>query len=207
MRPTSFESLDDTSRKIRIADGASETGARLGGRAPEGVTPSANHLVYFFTVPSRWVEDEDSSLFMDQRREFIYGENAGQLLRGPGVELISHPRVPRARTSRPFDSPLSEHALLLSEPEADLVSEDGEGVPYSGHKAGGMPYFIHGERELENAVLSLFERGHRQLIQIDFPGNEGDADVSGPWPVGTALLHVLVSHVGGERDWVCFWER
>lgn len=43
-------------------------------------------------------------------------------------------------------------------------------------------------------------------LQLDFPGNEGDADVSGPWAIGTGMIHVLARWTDSRFETACFWE-
>jgi hypothetical protein len=96
--------------------------------------------------------------------------------------------------------------LVLGESSPDIVVVEDHLVPYSGHKMGGLPYFVEGEPSLEDPVQGLLRAGFVHLVQIDFPGNEGDADVSGPWPIGTGIIHLLARWNAEQFEWAWFWE-
>ena len=192
-------------RRITIGAGRSEEGPRLGGRAPQECAPSSRALRYLVTFPLTADGMEEASLFVDPDPDFVFGGNAGKVLQGPQLEVVRHHRSRRCKSS-PFDSPVSEHPLLVADPKSDEVVEDGAAVPYSGHKIGGRPYFVHGEPSLEDEVGSLLAAGYCHCLQLDFPGGEGDAEVSGAWPFGTGLLHVLCNVSGEGFSWRCFWE-
>lgn len=200
-----FDNLD-VSLPVSVGTGASEEGPRLGGRAPNGVIPSGDELRYFFTVPLPDVKGVEVSVFMDMRDTFVFAGTAGKVLAGAGIDVVRHAVTARGTEASRHDSEVSEHPLVLGEPRADMTSEDGEEVPFSNHKMGGRPYFVQGEPVLEDEVNRLMASGFVHLAQIDFPGNEGDADVSGSWPVGTALFHVLTRDGSNGFEWRCFWE-
>lgn len=191
-------------RRIVIGDGSSEYGARLGGRSPDGVTPTEPALRYVATFPLSADGTEEASLFVSPDPSFVFGGNMGRILRGSGIGVVRHTKSRRGSGS-PFDSPMSEHPLVLADRDEDETVEEGVAVPYSGHKIGGRPYFVHGEPELEDEVNALLGDGFWQCIQLDFPGGDGDAAVSGPWPFGTGVVHVLC-RLDGAFQWCAFWE-
>lgn len=190
-------------RRFVIGAGDSSAGPRLGGRAPTGVGPRSAGLTYLLTVP--WDARSEVSVFVDTDPDFIYGEV--DLPCGyPHFECVMHAPAQRGSSS-PHDSALSEHPLRVQEFSNDTGECDDDGIarPVSGHKLGGAPSFVHGDVRLEGAVADLLRQGFAHAIQIDFPADSG-ADVSGPWPFGTGLFHVLLRAERGVLEWACFWE-
>jgi hypothetical protein len=189
---------------FRIGEGPSTRGPRLGGPAPKGVAPVNKNLRYFLTAP---VGDTGTyfSVFSNTASEFIFGEAAGQVVANGDVEVLFHSDVERDDASRPWDSELTPHPLLLGDEKPDAQDEDGEVTPSSEHKLGGTPYLVCRGGALESQVSDLLSIGFRQLLQIDFPGAD-DALVSGDWPCGTGMFHVLIRSTESGYEWRCFWE-
>ena len=187
---------------FRIGDGPSDAGPRLGGRSPAGVSPEDATLKYFLTIPLGRGEDE-LSVFVDPGYAL---EHPGQIVSTVGVEVVVHTRSQRANEARSFDSTLSPHPLVPIEEVPDEQEENGEILPSSANKFGGRPYLVRRGGELEAKVSSLESAGFSQCLQIDFPGSE-DALVTGDWPVGTGIFHLLLRTQHGQVAWRCFWEQ
>lgn len=186
---------------LRIGEGPSEDGPRLGGRPPRGVCSSNSRLKYFFTVPSD-LEFEEVSVFLDPD----FGlSNSGKIVQGDGVEVVGHARSQRETEPGHADSALTPHPLMIGAPGPDEQEEEGQVLPHSGSKLGGRAYLVRRGGRLEAQVAELERVGFQQIVQLDFPGAE-DAAVGGDWPVGGGLFH-LMGRVG-ERgwEWRCFFE-
>lgn len=190
-------------RRFTVGAGESSSGPRLGGRAPRGVQPHASGLKYLLSVP--WDATDEVSVFVDTDPDFIFGDIELPCGR-PHFEVVRHAATVRGSPSIQ-DSALSEHPLLVQGFSNDAAAFDDDGVrrPVSGHKLGGAPYFVHGDMRLEAAISDLLRRGFAHAIQIDFPADPG-ANVSGPWPFGNGLFHVLLRVERDTLEWRCFWE-
>lgn len=195
-----------------IGNGSSEDGPRLGGAAPAGVCPSTNRLKYFLTSPIE--PGLMMSVFVDPA--FAFGDGFKRVVDGGGVEVHFHPPTTRGLEPTAWDSELSPHPLVLGteaedvEPQDDDESsgdwqEDEVEEPYSSHKLRGVPFLVEQGEDLDMAVRGLLGKGFYQCLQIDFPGHE-DGDVSGTWPFGTGLFHVLIRRQRRDIEWRCFWQ-
>ncbi len=196
-------------RKFRICDGESETGNRLGGRAPEGIEPASPDVKYFFSMEHPLKDEQEISVFISSDPDFIFSDNRGRVIKCPEVDVVLHNKTHRGSETK-FDSELSEHPIAVSPIEADeIVQKDHiEGdklVPYDGHKIGGLPYFEEGEPELEEEVANFLKSGFVHFVQFVFVGEE-DVTVSGDWPLGDAVFHVLCKFEDDNFDWRVFWE-
>jgi hypothetical protein len=187
------------SRTFRIVDGESERGARLGGRAPDGVGDSVlrEDAVYVMTVPLSSTPELELSIFV--QGEIWAAMNQGLF---SDVRVVALPHVPSHRRSDGrFRSQLSEHRIVLGDEisDADPESDDADGPkPWSHHKIGGRPYCIQ-EPELEGAE-ALSQRGFVQLIQLDFPGS-ADGAVSGSWPFADGMFNLFGKPPFDEFFW------
>lgn len=190
--------------RIRIGRGPSDTGPRFGGRAPAGVAPQNHSLKYLLTVP--WGKGLELSVFVDADPDYIYDDAVLLPCGTPHFEVKLHRECGRGSRS-PSDSAMTEHPLLIDAEMDDLGPIDDDGIqrPYSGHKLGGRPYFVHGDLRLEESVAALRSQGFLHAVQMDFPADP-DAKVAGPWPFGNGMFHVLVREVGTEVEAQCFWE-
>lgn len=196
------------SRRFNIGSGESFQGPRIGGRPPRGVSASSPNLSYFLTIPYDALE---LSVFIDASPDFIFGDQAGTLVgEGEHAAFIVHGPSRRGGLES-GRSDLSEHPLIVHAATDDLEPCDEDSsriVPYSGHKLGGLPYFVHGDRSLEKSVRDIMANGFEQILQIDAQNVEGDTpDVEGEWPVGGGLFHVLARRGQDRSEFLCFWEQ
>ncbi|MEM7246846.1 MAG: hypothetical protein AAF533_15950 [Acidobacteriota bacterium] len=192
------------SHPVTIMDGDSESGPRLGGRAPAGVRPSDAGLRYLLSLGFPWLPDHEVSVFVVA--------DEGRLLHASGglatkelLEVVLHPVRRRSEAPTSWDSGLSEHPLSIAAACSDLREIEGRWVPRSADKMGGRPYFIQGEPEREEPVMELLQRGYVQLLQVDVPAG-GPASVLGSWPFGDALFHLFTRWENGAFEWEAFWE-
>lgn len=184
------------------------TGARLGGRAPEGIgsglPPSAR---YFATVPLTEHPRLEGSLFLAERNEHDLILSAGQLFRGEdlGPIVIRTHEASERGDSRLYESDLPPRTIVLQPLQDDwYVTADGERVPLGRHKIGGRAA-IFKEWDLEPVLSELTAEGFRQVLQFDFPGPD-DEPMTGTWPFGDGMFHVFGKYPFGPNDWASFWE-
>lgn len=187
-----------------------EAGTRFGGRAPSGIRPkrATAATVYLATIPLARTPVRDVSIFLTERQENTFLSEGGRLYVGSDlgpVEVVSHPRSERGAESL-FHSRLSEKAIVLGAEDADWYTNDeGERVLIGGHKIGGRPALFK-DWHLEEPVNDLLRCGYVQVLQLDFPSADDDV-VSGDWPFGDGMFHLLGREPFGDSDWACFWEN
>ncbi len=186
---------------VRIGEADVTAGPRLGGRRPR--LPVREPGKYFLTVPLLG-SDRFVSVFVTEGDALVGGHGR---LHGPGlVTFVVHDEsVARAQDAGAGDSSLSGHGLVIGDVRPDLASDD-DGAPWSGHKFGGRPYIVNRGEEIEAEVDSCLNRGFAQIVQMDFPGNAGDAAVRGAWPFVTGMFHVLAAGDGAGLEFRWFFE-
>lgn len=188
-------------RPFRIGDGDSESGPRLGGRAPalEYALPLASGSQYVLTFPLIEQPMVFASVFVMEASTYSGSMNDG-VQSDDRILVVRHGAVFRTRSDR-FASELSAHPLLVSPQVSNDLVDDGEGrqIISSDHKFGGRPCCIH-ELELQGADLA-FERGFIQALQLDFPGYS-DGNVSGNWPFADGLFNLFLKP--DDPDLVCW---
>ena len=199
--------LLDVSIPLRIGPEPDHGVARLGGRAPAGVSLAklGSEGRYFATVPLTEDPDRVVSIFigftLDQMLDAAGDINSGSAF----VENVVHRPGPR-RNDRAYESEIAAYSLVLEAPREDMVEDGDRYVVRSSHKIGGRPYFMHGDPMLESAVAALEREGFRQVVQFDLPGAE-DEPIAADWPFGDGVFHVLGRPPFGEGDWRAFWEN
>lgn len=191
-------------RRITIGSGDGQTGPRLGGRPPDGLThPSmTGDCRYFLTVPVCDAPSLELSVFINRRFDVLI-RTSGDLCRDERVLLLCHPVSQRA-VSSPFASELSEHPLVLGPEADDWFVEEGEEVVYSDHKLGGRPYTIHDPPEYIEGTRDASVLGMHHFLQFAFPGPT--EQVEGSWPWGDGLFHVFWRGQLHAAEWAAFWE-
>ena len=192
---------------FRVGEGPSERGPRLGGRAPDKVSPrlDAEGIKYFATLPLSLAGEFEVSIFATYDFDTM-SEVTGQVEMQGLVQLVVHEASKRGPDSS-LKSPLSAHPLILGDPKLDVSrSEDGDPEVESSHKLGGRPALIEPSRAAKS-LEKLELQGFTQVAQVDFPVTEGDADVSGNWPFADGLFHILGrAPYRGDQDWRWFFE-
>ncbi|HYL99489.1 MAG TPA: hypothetical protein VEZ90_11080 [Blastocatellia bacterium] len=190
---------------LRIAQDDSLTGARFGGRPPAGIlqhAPSAA-TTYFATIPLAEAPVIEMSVFLTRTLVEMMDVMGELWTNDDPVIVISHPPSKRGE-SETMASSYSSHAIILGEPRSDTAIYEGDLVVLSDHKIGGKPYFVSGDRGLEDAVLQCLDQGFFQAVQFDFPGPEDAGDEE--WPFGDGVFHVLARPPFGKGDFRSFWE-
>jgi hypothetical protein len=191
---------------VRVGDGTSETGPRLGGDPPQGILPSNQLLLtrYFATVPISLEPDLEASIFLS----FDFAQMAkysGILCNDELVQVVIHEPSRRGSQSQ-LSSNLSAHPLIIKDFQTDWVIDDGIQLVESGHKIGGRPYIIHNEPSIHEESAKIMADGFVQIIQLDFPGGGGDAIVSGDWPFADGMFHLFGKVSSNNWEWKWFWE-
>jgi hypothetical protein len=157
---------------------------------------------YFATVPVSNTGLELSIFVNREFEELIH--TSGELFVDDRVLLVVHGVSERGGSS-PYDSELSECPLFLGAEQDDwVVGDDGEEIITSLHKLGGRPHTIHDPPEYIQGTRDATALGMRQFLQFDFPAY--GEDVSGSWPWGDGLFHVLFRGSLEAAEWASFWE-
>jgi hypothetical protein len=176
---------------FRIGDGPSETGARLGGRAPSLDYPAKlrDDAEYVLTVPIAAQPVVYASVFVNCDFDALLDAMNAGIQADDRVVVVAHPEAGRSDSTR-YQSGLSAHPLLIGDSVCDDVDTiDDQKIFAGGHKIGGSPHCIQ-EPELEGAG-DLMNRGFVHVLQLDFPGRE-DGDVRGNWPFADGLFNLFM---------------
>lgn len=205
-------------RRFHVVDLPSASGPRLGGRAPAEIVPVRPRPVtrYLLTADAWWRSETEFSVFLHGTyEEFLALRGKVQL--GGLVEVVVH-GLSRRGSDSAYASELSEHKIVVDSEEDDVEaveddSDDGDDddedecrvEPISTHKMDGCPYILRNVN-LSTKLCELARSGMVQVIQLDFPANPGDGNVSGNWPFGDGLFHLFADPKDSKRDWAWFWE-
>ncbi|MCC9628904.1 hypothetical protein LOC68_10880 [Blastopirellula sp. JC732] len=190
-----------------IGDGDSESGSRLGGLPPAGVTPNrlTSLTKYFCTI--RVAEDPVLEISVFLSFDFAgMADGAGVVhTSGDLFEVVTHGDSTRSIKSA-LASELTPHPILHGQECADkLVDDDGNEIVISHHKLGGRPFIQDSGEGLPALVRSLREEGYFQIVQIAFP-DAHDGDVDGDWPFAVGMFHLFGEEPIDKCSWRCFWE-
>jgi hypothetical protein len=196
-----------TCRPLRVSDGPSESGPRLGGRAPSGVHPGGAKVYgeYLMTIPLIGEANTEISIFLHAVPDDLI--HAMNLWNPAGlISAVQHEPRKRGDTSL-WRSSLSEHPLIvLPEKVDEMAGYDGAMVPDSCHKLGGLPYVMRAETLADDVARALGD-GFGQIVQFDLPALPGDSRaVRGDWPFAGALFHLLGRAPYDGSSWRWFWE-
>lgn len=181
---------------FRIEASDSETGFRIGGRAPHGVVPPfcGTHTRYLLTVPI--CDGVEASVFHSFDFESDGDDNPFNMAHkmidqdNPLIQVCLH-GCSRRSDNEQIGSDIPGRRLFLIDSEVlEKPYEDFESYPF--HKLGGSPYFV---REFDSGISEeanrLIRFGFVQLIQLAFPVGPGDAVIDADWPFGDASFHIL----------------
>lgn len=197
-------------RPLHRGTGRSETGPRIGGRAPLGVHPSAEcwSAKYLATLPLTDDRQIEISIFYSQDRfNRMVDVPNNEIITSLGsiIDAIIHDTSVRGQLSD-LTSPISEHPLVICEPTDDKASDDeGNVITLPDHKIGGRPFLVRGVEELANAVKLLQDQGFLQLVQFDFIVS-ADAQWSGDWPFADGLFHLFGKPPFERGDLCWLWQ-
>jgi hypothetical protein len=189
-----------------IGHGESQEGPRLGGRAPEGVSPALKGARFFVTLPLTQSGDREFSVFISF--DFDEMAEASRKLQADGnglIDVVVHDRSRRSDSDELL-SELSAHPIGIGGESPDWIVADGGKIIESGHKIGGRPYFDQPRAAMLQAVDALTSQGFIQFVQIGFPSGANDADVSGDWPFADGMFHLFARMNGEDLDWRCLWD-
>jgi len=194
---------------IRIGDGPSLSGPRIGGSGPIGVSPErlaeADYLLTLMLDDDHATEvslflNHDWWDFSDYYR-CVLGEDE------PWIEFVVHGSSERglnnSRRSLLTPFPLIYGPAILD--QQGYFAEDGEAIPNSDHKIGGRPFIIKSETAFVNAIQKIEQNGFHQLFQLAFPGSR-DANIAGDWPFGDGIFNLFFKREAGTYHWYYFWQ-
>lgn len=150
-----------------IGDGPSQTGPRIGGVPPEGVSSvHGAEAYYLLTLALEGDGSSELSIFLHPDWEDIFADHSRTLYsqEEPWVELILHDASVRGQDH--CQSLLTPHPLLVEPVERDRQGDDinvydEPGAPLRHHKLGGKPYFVRYKAKLVDAIREIEQRGYR----------------------------------------------
>src|ERR1051326_695104 len=168
-----YRNLVRKCRPIVICQHDADAGPRIGGKAPEGITPPMMNpwSRYFVTVPLD--EENELSIFIsmdyDDASPSSLWENAVRLHSSDCklVQCVVHHPARRSRSSL-LTSELSGHALRIADECPDIVVEP-RGALLIPSKIGGTPYFYYDNQAYMASVRGLFEESFIYLLQFTCP--------------------------------------
>ncbi|MEZ5941473.1 MAG: hypothetical protein R3C18_08790 [Planctomycetaceae bacterium] len=191
---------------LRIGDGESSIGSRLGGSAPEGVRPTrvTSATRYFCTI--RIVEDPVQEITVFLSFDFSCMFDCASIVHESGdvVEVVTHGESRRGVDPK-FASELTPHPIHHGQVSTDAFShERGIRRVRPSHKLGGSP-FIQESEGLSDVIAELTKQGYLQILQIDFPSLD-DGDIDGDWPFAGGMFHVFGREPFSDCLWKCLWQ-
>lgn len=201
---------DENCLPLIIGDGPSQTGPRIGGAPPEGVSSvHGAEAHYLLTLALERDGGSELSIFLHPDWEDVFADHSRTLYsqEEAWVELILHKASARGQdNSQPL---LTPHPLLVEPVERDRQGDDVSvydepGAPLWQHKLGGKPYFIRYKAKLVDAIREIEQRGYRQLLQLTFPGPK-DADIAGDWPFAGGIFYLFFKIDSGQYHWYYGW--
>jgi hypothetical protein len=196
-------------RPFRRGSGGSETGPRIGGRAPEGIIPSygCTNAMHLFTFPLLSDGQKEVTVFYSRRAfdEMVSVPcNSIELTLGRFIDVAVH-GPSRRSANQDFSSDLSEHPLVfLGETDDVFSDDDSRESPLFGHKTGGRPYRLGNRNELFDRIEGLQKEDYLLIAQMEFMVN-GDAQWKGNWPFADGIFHVFGRSPFTQHDWFWVW--
>lgn len=207
--------LLSSSRRIRIGRTNSETGARVGGFAPDGIVPPYRNVAtrYFATVQLDDKGEREVSLFVsvDWDDQTCYDPanqnslwNTVSKLRAtdcPLVQCVIHRTARRSRSNH-LGADFSGRALLIEGERPDIVVEPG-GELLLPSKMGGRPYYYYGTPSYIQSMDRAIEEGFFLFLQLTLPGVKESPP--GRWPFGDYSFHLLAKESKSGIIWRYGW--
>jgi hypothetical protein len=183
--------------------GTSETGPRIGGSPPVGVTPQkvVRSPRYLLTFPISTNPALEASVFYSGEafeNVIEVPDNVLVARRDGFIETIVHGPSRRAGRSK-WRSPISDNPLVLSRRSRDADKIDGG--PRAVHKLGGRPYLLRHNRSLQERIAALERKGVVHVLQLAFIVGE-DAEWDGPWPFLDGLFHLFSKPPYSQWRWL-----
>jgi hypothetical protein len=195
-----------TCQPLRILRSDASSGPRLGGSAPQGISPGAldGRAEYLLTVP--WMGRELSVftafVYSPEEPDCIWrlGKRVFQE-NNPYVEALLHEPTSRSRMKAYF-SQFRGHSLEVERTRRDFDRDTGGPWPHS--KLGGTPVFFDAGEDLEELARGLINEGFAHAVQLSMPTDK-DAVVEGAWPFGDWIFHVFVRHSPSRDQFRFMW--
>ena len=136
-----------------------DSGSRIGGKAPKHVAPAHSSARYFATLV--FDEDLELSIFLN----FDFGtmwDNAFRIIYPTDslVEVIVHQQIGRSNSDQ-YQSELSACGLKIL-----ALKEEEKPEPYGWSKLGGTPYIIRERNNLSALVANIIGASFIQFIQL-----------------------------------------
>jgi len=194
-----LKKLTNSCRQFNFRAEESSTGARIGGKAPEGIRPKTilPTTRYFCTIPFDLSEASvfislDDAVFDPMYRRKLLEESCplvvihSQKPRGLGVEWSSE-MLPNKLV---FDNTLVDHRS-----EEDVVPR---------HKIGGYPCWHDTSESLTSDALKLLDTGWLHFVQFGFPSRR-DSSIKADWPFGEDMFHIFVRERLNEIEYMYAW--
>ena len=193
---------------IRIGDGPSLSGSRIGGSQPQGIFPTRlSEPDYLLTLVLDGHNSDEVSLFTnhDWWDFFFDQQRVVSSDSEPWIEFVVHGPSIRATddSRRPLLPPCP---FTFGAPMLDRIfydSENDEVTLFSDHKLGGCPYFIKSTPDLLDAVHEIEQNGYRQLLQLAFPSSQ-DAKINADWPFAGSLFNLYAKYDNERYSWYLF---
>ncbi len=190
---------------FRLALPNANSGARFGGKSPEGVVPPNETSRYLMTLPVLRDADLEASIFFDFEIDFVV-KNKYKIFTASEnfLHVVIHKNSER-RKDNLFQSTVSGNRVIIQRIVPDVGSE-GDSY-YDNHKIGGSPFLVR-EDMFKSGIDALAQCGYKNWVQLDVPGfgEEGDEDgLDGDWPFADGIFNIMIKH-GNESDFVYFWQ-
>jgi len=190
-------------RPMRILEGDSSSGFRIGGYRPVGVQPRVTSELtrYFGTFPIRGHREEELSIFTG----FKYSDPDDRLFltkhihRPLGaedevVQCVFHNPSNRGNDPR-FVSELQPYAVGIGDESVLDPDDPKSGAP---HIIGGVPFFYPKFRGISNGILKA---GYCHLLLWNFPTGNWDCLVKGLWPFADYAFHLYIKQTENGYDY------
>jgi hypothetical protein len=199
-----YQDLGRNMRAITVAREDSISGPRIGGAAPEGVSPPSITSItqYFLTV---WLDEargQEISLFLDSDAEessphSIYRNVSRLYSSETHVQAVMHPRSVRSRSSH-LASELGGRALRIGPLSPDVAVEPG-GELVLPSKIGGRPYFYYYSIGYMENLNRSFAEGFLLFLQVTWAGTQRSP--TGLWPFDEYTFHLLAKETPSGITW------
>lgn len=179
---------------LRIGDSDLGSGARIGGRPPEGVVPPVitPHTRYFATLPLDTNPELEVSLFTsiapssDDDLCLSFHLNEVKAEDSPVVQFVYHPGSCRSQKDG-LNAEYSAQSLVIGEETTENFDDQ-----YVGHRIGGTPFILR--HAVVECVANLLDEGFVHYVQFAYPGPY-DAG-NGLWVLGNTFLSVFAKSDG-----------
>ncbi|HTR42477.1 MAG TPA: hypothetical protein VMH87_12760 [Pseudomonadales bacterium] len=204
-----YHSLVHKCQPITIRENDLVMGSRIGGNAPEGITPPIINPFtrYFATIALDKTGEQELSLFLS----IDYDENSqADLWRNLKtthtqdsslVQFLIHPRSRRS-SSTYLVSELSGHKLEIRDVIDDIPGEPN-GALVLFNKIGGRPYFYYDDPKYIASINNLFAEGFIYLLQLTCPSAKEAP--KGRWPFSDYTFHLLAKETADGIVWRYGW--